>query len=52
VVVGSALLEAVDRGGVEGGRAFLRSLRDAMDAVTPAGAGSTPRSPSTGETSA
>jgi tryptophan synthase alpha chain len=36
VVVGSALLEAVDRDGVEGGGAFLRSLREAMDALTPA----------------
>lgn len=31
VVVGSALLDAVDDGGVEGAGAFLRSLREAMD---------------------
>lgn len=31
VVVGSALLEAVEAGGVEAGEAFLRSLREAMD---------------------
>jgi tryptophan synthase alpha chain len=34
VVVGSALLEAVDRGGVEEAGTFLRSLREAMDAVS------------------
>jgi tryptophan synthase alpha chain len=39
VVVGSALLEAVDQGGVEAGGAFLRSLREAMDARTPVEAG-------------
>ena len=32
VVVGSALVDAVRRGGVEEGRAFLESLREAMDA--------------------
>jgi len=32
VVVGSALVDAVGRGGVEEGRAFLESLRVAMDA--------------------
>ncbi len=31
VVVGSALVEAVETGGVEAGGAFLRSLRQAMD---------------------
>jgi len=31
VVVGSALIQAVEEGGVEGGKAFLRSLREAMD---------------------
>jgi tryptophan synthase alpha chain len=31
VVVGSALLEVVEEGGVEAGGAFLRSLREAMD---------------------
>ena len=31
VVVGSALIQAVEEGGVEGGAAFLRSLREAMD---------------------
>ena len=31
VVVGSALVEAVETGGVEGGGRFLRSLRKAMD---------------------
>ena len=31
VVVGSALLDAVDEGGVDGAGAFLRSLREAMD---------------------
>lgn len=31
VVVGSALIDAVDRDGVEAGGAFLRSLREAMD---------------------
>ncbi|MEX0856479.1 MAG: tryptophan synthase subunit alpha [Gemmatimonadota bacterium] len=31
VVVGSALIDAVDRGGVDGGRDFLASLRVAMD---------------------
>jgi len=31
VVVGSALIEAVDGGGVDAGAAFLRSLRGAMD---------------------
>lgn len=36
VVVGSALLEAVDEGGVEAGGRFLRGLREAMDAQAPA----------------
>jgi len=31
VVVGSALVDAVERGGVEGGKAFLAALRVAMD---------------------
>lgn len=31
VVVGSALVEAASKGGVEGGAAFLRALREAMD---------------------
>jgi tryptophan synthase alpha chain len=31
VVVGSALIQAVEEGGVEGGGAFLRFLREAMD---------------------
>jgi len=31
VVVGSALIEAVERGGVEGGAEFIASLRTAMD---------------------
>lgn len=39
VVVGSALLEVVDREGVEAGATYLRSLREAMDALTPAEAG-------------
>jgi tryptophan synthase alpha chain len=34
VVVGSALLEAVDEGGVEAGGRFLRGLREAMDDPT------------------
>ena len=33
VVVGSALITALDQGGVEGARAFLASLRSAMDNV-------------------
>lgn len=33
VVVGSALVKAVDEGGIEGGARFLRSLREAIDAV-------------------
>ncbi|TVP76272.1 MAG: tryptophan synthase subunit alpha [Gemmatimonadales bacterium] len=33
VVVGSALLKAMERGGVEEGRAFLASLRQAIDQV-------------------
>lgn len=32
VVVGSALIETIDRGGVSGARAFIASLRAAMDA--------------------
>jgi tryptophan synthase alpha chain len=34
VVVGSALVAAVEKGGVEAGAAFLRSLREAMDQGT------------------
>ncbi|MBV9110385.1 MAG: tryptophan synthase subunit alpha, partial [Gemmatimonadetes bacterium] len=33
VVVGSALVDALGRGGVDGGRAFVRSLRAAIDSV-------------------
>lgn len=33
VVVGSALTDAVERGGVEGGKVFLAGLRSAMDAA-------------------
>lgn len=35
VVVGSALIDALDQGGVEAGRAFLASLRAAIDADRP-----------------
>ena len=35
VVVGSALIDAVTRGGIEAGSGFLRALRQAMDAGTP-----------------
>lgn len=39
VVVGSALMQALEQGGVEGAAAFLGSLREAIDAATGARAG-------------
>ena len=33
VVVGSAMVDALDRGGVEGGRAFVRALRAGVDSA-------------------
>jgi tryptophan synthase alpha chain len=35
VVVGSALIQALDEGGPEGAGAFLGTLRSAMDRVSP-----------------
>jgi tryptophan synthase alpha chain len=39
VIVGSAIIDALDRGGAEGVRALMRELREAMDYAAPASDG-------------